>query len=140
MKTYNLTWTRDSYNGTCCALIIKASDEATAKAYFTEHKPDAEIVGISEGCDMKPGKPVLEVPEGWEPKKADEPRRADSQGAYIDRLRTKWPFRIVAHGGYEAVLCGVQPLNDGQPPLPVYRFPGGPCVVFDGEIENIVEW
>ncbi len=28
-------------------------------------------------------------------------RKAKSQGAYIDRLRTMYPFRIIAHGGYE---------------------------------------
>lgn len=66
-------------------------------------------------------------------------KRAASQGAYIDNLRTQHPFRIVAHGGYEAVLCGAQPLNDGQY-LPIYRFPGGDALVFDGEIEKIIEW
>jgi hypothetical protein len=67
MKTYDLTWTRDSYNGTCCALIIKAENETDARAYFTEYKPDAQIIGISEGSDYKPGKPVLTVPEGYVP-------------------------------------------------------------------------
>jgi hypothetical protein len=50
-----------------------------------------------------------------------------------------YPFRIIAHGGYEAVLCGVQPLLEGQQ-SPIYRFPGGPCVVDVSEIEKIVEW
>lgn len=72
MKTYDLTWTRESYNGTFCALVIKAEDEATARAYFAEYKPDAEIVGISEGCDMKPGKPVLTVPKSWVPKQPEK--------------------------------------------------------------------
>jgi len=53
MKTFDLTWTRESYNGTFCALIIKAEDETTARAYFSEYKPDAKIVGISEECDIK---------------------------------------------------------------------------------------
>jgi len=66
-------------------------------------------------------------------------KKAESQGAYIDRLRTMYPFRIIAHGGYEAVLCGVQPLLEGQQ-SPIYRFPGGPCVVDVNEIEKIVEW
>jgi hypothetical protein len=66
-------------------------------------------------------------------------KKATSQGAYIDRLRTQYPFRIVAHGGYEAVLCGVQPLLEGQQ-APIYRFPGGPSVVFPGEEEKILEW
>lgn len=65
-------------------------------------------------------------------------KKAASQGAYIDRLRTKFPFRIIADG-YEAVLTGVQPLNEGQP-LPVYRFPGGVKVVDPATIVNIIEW
>ena len=65
-------------------------------------------------------------------------KKAASQGAYLDRLRTKFPFRIIADG-YEAVLTGVQPLNEGQP-LPVYRFPGGVKVVDPATIVNIIEW
>jgi hypothetical protein len=65
-------------------------------------------------------------------------KRAASQGAYIDRLRSQFPFRIAAHG-YEAVLTGVQPLNEGQP-LPIYRFPGGEKVVCPSDIRTIIEW
>jgi len=48
-----------------------------------------------------------------------------------------YPFRIKMD--YEAVLCGVQPLNCGQS-LPIYRFPGGPKVVDPKEIKKIIEW
>jgi hypothetical protein len=65
-------------------------------------------------------------------------KSAASQGAYIDRLRTKYPFRIFARG-YEAVLCGVQPLLEGQE-TPIYRFPGGDSLVDDVEIKNVIEW
>ena len=65
-------------------------------------------------------------------------KKAASQGAYIDRLRTKFPFRIIADG-YEAVLTGVQPLVDGQD-MPLYRFPGGVRVVCPSDIKEIVEW
>jgi hypothetical protein len=56
-------------------------------------------------------------------------KKAESQGPYIDQLRVKYPFRIrrAAEPEYEAVLCGVQPLLEGQE-IPVYRFPGGSCV------------
>ena len=56
-------------------------------------------------------------------------KKAESQGAYIDRLRVKYPFRIcrTSEPQYEAVLCGIQPLLDGQEE-PIYRFPGGSCV------------
>ena len=65
-------------------------------------------------------------------------KKADSQGAYIDRLRTKYPFRIHARG-YDACLVGVQPLLDGQE-TPIYRFPGGDSLVDDRELTNVVEW
>lgn len=54
---------------------------------------------------------------------------AGSKGPYLDRLRVKYPFRICREiePGYEAVLCGIQPLMDRQE-IPVYRFPGGECI------------
>jgi len=65
-------------------------------------------------------------------------KKAASQGAYIDRLRTKFPFRIIVDG-YEAVLTGVQPLVDGQV-MPIYRFPRGTRVVDPADIKDIIEW
>lgn len=55
-------------------------------------------------------------------------KQAESQGPYIDRLRTKYPFRICrdSEPEYEAVLRGIQPLVGGQH-IPIYRFPGGDC-------------
>ena len=55
-------------------------------------------------------------------------KNAGSQGAYIDRLRVKYPFKIrrTAEPEYEGVLVGVQPLLDGQD-IPIYSFPGGDC-------------
>ena len=67
---------------------------------------------------------------------------AGSKGPYIDRLRVKYPFRIrrASEPEYEAILCGVQPLLEGQE-MPVYRFPGGPCCVdLDGNGIEILEW
>ena len=69
-------------------------------------------------------------------------KSAGSQGKYIDDLRKKYPFRIrrSCEPQYEAVLCDIQPLLDGDEE-PIYRFPGGPCVVdpFLQGIE-ILEW
>lgn len=68
-------------------------------------------------------------------------KKAPSQGAYIDRLRTQYPFRIKrVSEPYEAVLVGVQPLLEGQD-FPIYRFPGGDCCEdpFANGIE-IIEW
>lgn len=65
-------------------------------------------------------------------------KKAESQGAYIDRLRTKYPFKIHARG-YDAYLVGVQPLLEGQE-TPIYRFPGGDSLVDDRELANVVEW
>lgn len=52
-------------------------------------------------------------------------KNACSKGAYIDRLRVKYPFRICreAEPEYAAVLVGVQPLLEGQE-IPIYRFNG----------------
>lgn len=69
-------------------------------------------------------------------------KKAESQGAYIDRLRTKYPFRIcrTSEPQYEAVLCGVQPLLGGQE-IPIYRFPGGDCCEDPaGNGITILEW
>jgi hypothetical protein len=43
----------------------------------------------------------------------------------VKHLRSAgYPYRIVGNGGYEAVLVGIQPLNDGDF-MAVYRYPGG---------------
>ena len=67
---------------------------------------------------------------------------AGSKGAYIDKLREKYPFRIcrTSELQFEAVLKGVQPLNDGDE-IPIYRFPGGECCEnpFDLGV-TIIEW
>lgn len=69
-------------------------------------------------------------------------KKAESQGAYIDRLRVKYPFKIrCSHAPqYEAVLCGVQPSLRGQE-IPIYRFPCGDCCEdpFAKGVE-IIEW
>lgn len=69
-------------------------------------------------------------------------KKAESQGAYIDRLRVKYPFRICrkSEPEYTAVLCGIQPLLEGQE-IPLYRFPGGVCCEdpFSNGIQ-ILEW
>lgn len=66
-------------------------------------------------------------------------KKAESQGAYIDRLRTKYPFRIHTDG-YDAYLVGVQPLQCQD--IPIYRFPGGVKIVDVTDIKkvNVVEW
>ena len=69
-------------------------------------------------------------------------KKAESQGAYIDRLRTKYPFRIcrVAEPEYSAVLAGIHPLLEGQE-VPLYRFPGGVCCEDPfGPGIKILEW
>ena len=40
--------------------------------------------------------------------------------------KEKYNWKLeVWHGEYKGVLCGVQEMNPGEPPLPLYRFPGG---------------
>ena len=44
----------------------------------------------------------------------------------LKRMAEKYNWKLeVWHGEYKGVLCGVQPMNHGQDPLPLYRFPGG---------------
>lgn len=69
-------------------------------------------------------------------------KKAPSQGAYIDRLRTTSPFRICRESEpqFEGVLCGEQPLTGGQS-VPLYRFPGGICCQDPTEPGiRIIEW
>ncbi len=69
-------------------------------------------------------------------------KNAGSKGAYIDRLRVKYPFRICRESEpeYEAVLVGVQPLLGGQE-IPIYRFDGGECCENPfGNGITILEW
>lgn len=69
-------------------------------------------------------------------------KNAGSKGAYIDRLRVKYPFRICreAEPEYTAVLVGVQPLFEGQE-IPIYRFAGGDCCEDPfAEGIKILEW
>ena len=56
--------------------------------------------------------------------------------SYVEELSEEygWPLKIKARG-YIAHLCGLQPLNAGEKPIPIYRFPGGQSLV--DEIEMI---
>lgn len=50
-----------------------------------------------------------------------------SQTELIEKMRKDgYPYRIKGNGGYEAVLCDIQPLNDGDYAA-IYRYPGGVC-------------
>lgn len=55
---------------------------------------------------------------------------------YVARLSEEygWPMHISCDD-YDAYLCGIQRLNAGEQPLPVYRFPGGPRLVFMNNTE-----
>lgn len=44
----------------------------------------------------------------------------------LRKFTEKYNWKLeVWHGEYKGVLCGVQEMNPGEPPLPLYRFPGG---------------
>lgn len=55
--------------------------------------------------------------------------------SYVESLNEKygWPLKIKARG-FIAHLCGLQPLNAGEKPLPIYRFPGGQSLVSECEM------
>lgn len=69
-------------------------------------------------------------------------RAEGSKGTYVDKLREKYPYRIcrISEPQYEAVLKGIQPLDEGDE-LPIYKFPGGECCEnpFGAGIQ-IIEW
>ena len=69
---YNLSFIRSTVYQ---ANLIDAPDEATARAYYNELKPDAEIVGISPATssDDRPGKPLIIVPTDYTPKAESTP-------------------------------------------------------------------
>ena len=56
----------------------------------------------------------------------------EEKETYTDRLHREygWP-RKIRMDGYEAYLKDIQPLIFTEPPLPIYRFPGGERVVPD---------
>ncbi len=57
----------------------------------------------------------------------------------IEKLRKDgYPYRIKGNGGYTAVLCGIQPLLDGEYEA-IYRYPGGECVHDLSEIKAYFE-
>lgn len=51
----------------------------------------------------------------------------DYMNVIIEKMRDDgYPYKIKGNGGYTAVLCDMQPLNDGDY-MAIYRFPGGEC-------------
>lgn len=49
-----------------------------------------------------------------------------------------YPYKIKGNGGYNAVLYGIQPLNDGDY-MAIYRYPGGECCHGLEEIKRCFE-
>jgi hypothetical protein len=58
--------------------------------------------------------------------------------SYVEILSEEygWPLKIKSCG-YIAYLCDIQPLNAGEKPLPIYRFPGGDKVVSESELNPV---
>ena len=50
---------------------------------------------------------------------------------------TRWPW-VIHSRGYDAHLCGVQPLTNRME-APIYRFPGGDSIVDDSELKKPAE-
>lgn len=44
---------------------INAQTTEQAAAYFSQYKPSARILGISERMEDKPGRPVITVPDDF---------------------------------------------------------------------------
>lgn len=59
--------------------------------------------------------------------------------AIIKKMRKDgYPYKIKGNGGYNAVLYGMQPLNDGDY-MAIYRYPGGACCHGLEEIKTYLE-
>ena len=60
---YNISYER---SGVYQTIIVEAPSVEVAEYYFASQKPDAMICGSDEArsYDIKPGKPVMVVPEG----------------------------------------------------------------------------
>lgn len=44
----------------------------------------------------------------------------------LQKIAEKYNWKLeVWHGEYKGILCGVQAMNPGEEPLPLYKFPGG---------------
>jgi hypothetical protein len=44
----------------------------------------------------------------------------------LKKIAEKYNWKLeVWHGEYKGILCGIQEMNLGEEPLPLYRFPGG---------------
>lgn len=54
-------------NGVYQTVLVEATTQEIAEAYFREKKPDSELLNIHEARteDFKPGKPVLVVPDAF---------------------------------------------------------------------------
>ena len=98
------------------------------------------IFEFLERLEENPLDPVLSEPFLGK-QRTNGYKDAGTKGAYIDRLRTKYPFRICRsfEPEFEGVLVGVQPLGGQE--LPIYRFPGGDsCEDPNGSGITILEW
>ncbi len=87
--------------------------------WLTEECKKLETMGIIEFSDIS---------GDWLIKK-------ECSKSYVDTISEQygWPKKIKARG-YIAYLWGVQPLNNGLKPLPIYRFPGGCSLVSECEM------
>ena len=60
--------------------------------------------------------------------------------SFVEELHERygWPLKIKARG-YVACLVDIQPLNSGEDPLPIYRFPGGDSLVDKCEMREAIQ-
>lgn len=63
---YHITHER---NGIYHGILVDSPSVQIAENYFVSKHPDSRVCGIHEASmdDMKPGKPLLIVPDGWTP-------------------------------------------------------------------------
>lgn len=78
---YEITYEKNDMFQVC---LCKAPTAEIAQSYFESLKPSADVIGVSAACTIRPGEPLLTVPNGWtpDPTQADDTDDAKASSRY----------------------------------------------------------
>lgn len=81
-------------NGVSQICLVKAETKEDAESYFKSLKPSAVVYDVTDANtdDVKPGCPIKEVPDNWEPVMGTYPNLTAAVNAYYDAQAEK--FRL----------------------------------------------
>lgn len=85
MTQYNISYQRNNVYQT---ILVNAQSDAAAVAYFQQYKPGADIIGcdVATRDDQRPGKPVLTVPEDFQPAQEETPAQQPETAAVLESV------------------------------------------------------